>query len=199
MPDDDSRHFKGTVRLPFLHYNESGAYAITLVASNRECLFGIIESERIVANEFSLIVLREWMKSPTVRPGLTVDVFCLMPTHLHGIVWLPDGNTAASHAQMGHGQIPRGSVGEDAHSCAALPRGSRVRGKHSISSLVAGFKATTTKRINEVRGTPGQAVWQPKFYDHVIRNEEDLFHQRQYILDNPLQWELDKENPNRNR
>jgi putative transposase len=55
----------------------------------------------------------------------------------------------------------------------------------------------TTRRINELRGTPHQPIWQPKFYEHVIRRERDLRETREYILNNVRQWELDSENPDR--
>ncbi|MCS6888519.1 MAG: transposase, partial [Chloroflexus sp.] len=62
----------------------------------------------------------------------------------------------------------------------------------SISSFVAGFKSATTKRINEYRQTPGMPVWQPRFHDHIIRN--DVAYQRitAYIRNNPARWERDR-------
>jgi REP-associated tyrosine transposase len=50
-------------------------------------------------------------------------------------------------------------------------------------------------RINKVRGTPEAPVWQRNFYEHVIRDEESLNRIREYILNNPAQWDLDPENP----
>jgi hypothetical protein len=38
---------------------------------------------------------------------------------------------------------------------------------------------------------------QRNYFEHIIRNEEDHFRIREYILNNPLQWELDEENPER--
>ena len=52
-----------------------------------------------------------------------------------------------------------------------------------------------TKRINEQRGTPGAPVWQRDYFEHIIRNDESLNRIREYILNNPLQWALDRENP----
>ena len=46
-----------------------------------------------------------------------------------------------------------------------------------------------------MRGTPGRPVWQRNYYEHIIRNEKALNQIRQYILDNPLLWHLDHENP----
>lgn len=47
-----------------------------------------------------------------------------------------------------------------------------------------------------MRGTPGARIWQRNYYEHIIRNEESFNRIREYIVNNPLQWELDRENPN---
>ena len=47
------------------------------------------------------------------------------------------------------------------------------------------------------RSTPGKPVWQRNFYDHIIRDEVGLDRIRQYILDNPVRWAEDPENPAR--
>jgi hypothetical protein len=66
---------------------------------------------------------------------------------------------------------------------------------NSLPTIVRLFKAATTKRINEWRGTPSAPVWQRSFYEHIIRNEAALNRIRQYILDNPARWMFDRENP----
>jgi REP element-mobilizing transposase RayT len=38
-------------------------------------------------------------------------------------------------------------------------------------------------------------LWQRNYYEHIIRNEDELNSIRQYIEDNPLKWEMDRENP----
>jgi len=38
-------------------------------------------------------------------------------------------------------------------------------------------------------------VWQRNYYEHMIRDEQSCNQIRQYILDNPAQWEIDWENP----
>ncbi|TAM98365.1 MAG: transposase, partial [Chitinophagaceae bacterium] len=63
---------------------------------------------------------------------------------------------------------------------------------HSISSFVAGFKSSATKRINEFRKTPKKPVWQSRFHDHIIRNESEHNRIDQYILSNPQNWNGDK-------
>jgi REP element-mobilizing transposase RayT len=48
-----------------------------------------------------------------------------------------------------------------------------------------------------MRGTPGAPVWQRNYYDHIVRDDQDLNRIRQYIRDNPLRWDLDDEHPSR--
>ncbi len=61
--------------------------------------------------------------------------------------------------------------------------------------LIGAFKTVSTKRINEMRGTPGAPLWQRNYYEHVIRNDDELDYLRQYIIDNPANWAEDRENP----
>ena len=61
--------------------------------------------------------------------------------------------------------------------------------------IVGNFKSVTTRRINRVRHTPGDRVWQRNYYEHVVRGERALLRIRQYILDNPTRWADDIENP----
>ncbi len=49
-------------------------------------------------------------------------------------------------------------------------------------------------RINAARGTPGAPIWQRNFYDHIVRDQEDLERIRSYIAGNPGRWAEDEEN-----
>ena len=66
-----------------------------------------------------------------------------------------------------------------------------------LGRLIGAFKTVSAKRVNRICGTIGAPLWQRGFYEHVVRNEEELGRIRQYIADNPQQWELDRENPER--
>jgi len=65
----------------------------------------------------------------------------------------------------------------------------------SIPTIMRAFKSASTKRINELRHTPGAPVWQRNYYEHVIRNEDELKAIREYILGNPARWNEDENNP----
>ena len=176
MTYDSTRHRRRSIRMPAYDYAQAGAYFVTMVAHQRQSLFGEIVDGRVVTNGYGEAVEHEWLRSSEIRPGVQLDAFVVMPNHVHGIVIIGD------------------RVG--AHSCAPLPKALLHRPPRSLGSLVAGFKSAATKRINEIRGAPGLPVWQRNYYEHVIRDEEELNAVRQYIVDNPARWEEDCENPN---
>ena len=66
-----------------------------------------------------------------------------------------------------------------------------------VSEIVRDFKTFSSRRINEMRGTPGMPVWQRNYWEHIIRDEDSFKRIYGYILSNPLRWHLDKENPYR--
>jgi putative transposase len=53
----------------------------------------------------------------------------------------------------------------------------------------------SAKRINDLRQSRGRALWQRNYYEHIVRDNESLERIRQYIIDNPGQWEFDREKP----
>ena len=54
------------------------------------------------------------------------------------------------------------------------------------------FKSASTKRINEIRNTPGGPVCQRNYYEHVVRSDTELDAIRQYTLSNPANWTTDE-------
>ncbi len=66
-------------------------------------------------------------------------------------------------------------------------------GKASLEDVIAWLKTMTTNDyINGVKSglfTPfDNKLWQRSYYDHIIRNEQDLEEKRDYILTNPIRW-----------
>jgi hypothetical protein len=53
----------------------------------------------------------------------------------------------------------------------------------------------TAKRINQIRNTPGTKLWQRNYWEHIVRNEDELNSIQQYIIDNPAKWESDRNYP----
>ena len=162
-----------SIRLQNHDYSQPGAYFVTICTYERECLFGHIQDGAINYTIFGEIVCQEWSRSETIRQEIHIDVYVVMPNHIHGIVVI-------THSD--------GIVG--AHGRAPLHRSPR-----SLGSFIAGFKSVVTRRINQTRGTPGSPVWQRNYYEHVIRSEDELLRTRKYILNNPARWFEDPDNP----
>jgi REP element-mobilizing transposase RayT len=175
-----------SIRIRGHDYAGEGAYFVTICAKGRECVFGDIADGQMRLNEVGRIVEEEWLRSAGIRREIELDEFVIMPNHMHGVVILTKCAVGAHRSTLGEGPPPR--VG--AHGRAPLQRAAR-----SLGSFIAGFKASVTKRINGIRGTPGRPVWQRNYYEHIIRNDEDLARIRKYVHENPLRWDLDEENP----
>ena len=70
----------------------------------------------------------------------------------------------------------------------------------SVGDVVHRFKTLTTRRYVDGVKTHGWApfpgrLWQRNYYEHIIRTETALDRIRRYILENPLGWDQDSENP----
>jgi REP element-mobilizing transposase RayT len=145
-----------------------------------------------------IVVERAWRSVTGIRPQ--AYEFVVMPNHVHGIVWL--AGSRCPNAQHGGSKrrtdyLPR-SGADDATVTAGAARLRSNVSADSLGAKVRAFKAATTRRINARRGTPSAPVWQPGYYEHVVRNDADLNRIRQYILDNPAKWADDPENPGNN-
>ena len=69
----------------------------------------------------------------------------------------------------------------------------------SLGTIVRSFKSASTRRASSLPGTSGVPLWQRNYYEHVVRDDQDLRRLREYITNNPLRWALDEENPSRMR
>jgi REP element-mobilizing transposase RayT len=183
MPDSLRLHRK-SIRLPDFDYTSAGGYFITLVATNNSCLFGEMIGQQVSLNPFGDIVREEWLRTALIRPEIVLDGFIIMPNHLHGIIFITNvvGADGVESSVGAHGRAPQ-------------QRPLLYRPAKSLGSFVAGYKSIVTKRINILRTTPGMPVWQRNYYEHTIRNDQEMNRIRDYIRNNPLRWTMDHDDP----
>jgi len=162
-------------RLKDYDYSQDGYYFVTICTKDRAELFGNVEDNEMVLNQYGRTAEGFWKKMPIHFGGVEIDEFRVMPNHLHGIVIIR--NELASH------------VGN------AYMRSLQDRTKMLLSKTIQQHKASMSRRINSLQNALC-FQWQKSFYDHIIRNEASLQHIRQYIVYNPLKWGLDIENRN---
>jgi len=157
------------MRLKDFDYSADGAYFVTICTKDKEHFFGEIKNDKIILNAIGNTAEKCWQEIPDHFPDSEIDEYVIMPNHAHGIIW-----------------IKNGFVGnENFHSL----RGAKSR---SLSSIIRGFKIGVTKFCRE-NGHKNFA-WQSSFHDRIIRDESELNRIREYIQNNPLNWELDEEN-----
>lgn len=127
-------------------------------------------------NDAGQIVSKCWLDIPSHFPHVARDTFVIMPNHIHGILSIVGIDVGAKNfSPLQPGQRPCGT-------------------SKTIGSVVRGFKIGVTKWMRQ--NTPHQNVWQRNYFEHIIRDDRELNQIRQYILDNPNKWDLDRNNPN---
>jgi len=189
MKSESGKPWRRSIRLRGYDYAQAGAYFVTIVTKDRMCLFGEIVGDEMRPNQFGRIVEATWSALPEHYSGVECDVFMVMPNHVHGIIALVDDD--------GGGATDVGAGLKPARGVAAAPNSVRAGFKPAptLPEIVRAFKTFSARRVNELRATPGTTVWQRNYYEHVVRGENELDRIREYIANNPLQWEMDRENP----
>lgn len=191
-PFNPEKHHRRSIRLPNYDYTQAGAYFVTIVTYQRELLFDDPVLRRIVETF--------WQRIPMHVPQVQQDTSVVMANHLHGIMWMLDDDRnrrgeASAQRSRSIGSAATSGILVDGKSLADASPLQLQPG--SLGAIIGNFKSITTRRINQVRKTPGQSVWQRNYYEHIIRNDQDLNDIRQYILDNSANWLEDIENPGR--
>jgi REP element-mobilizing transposase RayT len=130
-------------------------------------------------NAFGEIVREYWYEIPDHFQHVEVDAFVIMPNHLHGI--LVFRAVGARHA------VPLQDTRRDEQFGKAVPV--------SLPTIIRSFKSVCARKINIMRDSPGEKVWQRNYFEHIIRTETSLNEIRRYIQDNPARWHFDCYNP----
>ena len=124
-------------------------------------------------NEAGRVLKGVWDGLPERFPSVALDRSVVMPNHMHGLMFF-----------VGAGLAP--PKGEGAASSAP-----------TLGDVVRALKPISAVHVNRLLGRTGHPLWQRNYYDHIVRNEDDLDRIRQYISENPARWDMDPENPAR--
>lgn len=169
MPDYPKRK---QIRLENYDYSLNNAYFLTICTYERQKLFGNINlstvgadpcvrpSEMHIIPENAYFLAEKWIfKIEEKFPDYIVDSYVIMPDHIHLLI--VKCNLAGGH--MGP----------------------------PLQDVVRWFK---TQMLNEyIRGVKenkylpyNKKFWQRSYFDHIIRNKQDMQETRRYIYENPL-------------
>ena len=157
------------IRAKGYDYATQGAYFVTICTHNRQPLFGEIVWEEAVGATLCGRpnrpdqMLEKWLfETENKFPGVKIDEYIIMPDHIHAIFALT-GDHAGSPLQ----------------------------------DIVDWYKTMTTNEyircVKKGLYEPYRdGFWQRSYFDHIIRNQNDLYETRKYINNNPLSWYYDK-------
>ena len=164
-----------SARLSGYDYAQEGAYFITIVVQGRFPLFGEISQGSLVLNDSGVMIGKWWEKIGQKFSNIQNDAFVVMPNHFHGILFLKKQDLENSSEKGAHAGAP-------------------------LQKAIQWFKTMTTNEyIHGVKSRGWQpfrgSLWQRRFFEHVIRDENSLNRIREYIDSNPQRWDLDGENP----
>ncbi len=174
MPQEPDMPDRRSIRLKDYDYSENGAYFVTICTKAKEPYFDRYP-------ELKKIVESEWDRIPEKFPVVFLDSFVVMSNHIHGIIFIDK-----EHKNVGAGLEP------------ALPRAtSRVA--PTLGTIVGTFKSLSLRRwAKYLEGNHSKLVdtiWQRNYYEHIIRDENELNLVREYIVFNPFKWSFDMDNP----
>ena len=139
-----------------------------------------------------------WMNIPNHFPYFYLDEFVAMPNHVHGIVLIEkpfiDNSRGSVFVETRHALSLRQTdivASPPPDPDEPQPRHFRFRnqGNNTISAMVGSFKSAVTKLCNQNKLRFG---WQPRFHDHIIRDKQEFYRIKNYIINNPANWKQDK-------
>ena len=158
-----------SVRLDGYDYAQEGLYFITICCHKFKCLFGEIYKDEMHLNNAGKMAQQCWQEIPSHYPQVKLHQFVIMPNHLHGIIEILPSNN---------------------HSPETTTVKKTNGTSNTIGAMVRGFKIGVTKWMKQ--NTNVTTVWQRSFYEHIIKTEKAHENIADYIIENPLNWSMDK-------
>lgn len=174
-----------SARLQNWNYANEAIYFITICTKNRKNYFGEIVDKISQPTDLGEIAYSKWFKSMEIRPDMNLELgeFVVMPNHIHGIIMIGENEyNSARHERR------------DAMHCSNMDDTTEYKNQFApqsknLSSIIRGYKSavTTYARKNRI-----EFDWQPRFHEHIIRNEQSYQTISHYIINNPAKWQEDK-------
>jgi len=163
-----------SVRLKEYDYSQPGAYFVTICTYDRNCFFGKVVNERLILSAVGSKARIFFRGIAEHFNNVALDEYIVMPNHLHGIIVIQDVGVQNFEPLQRHNAFQH-----------VIPK--------SLGSIIRAYKSTLTRWCRS--NGHGYFKWQRNYYEHIIRDEDDLNKIREYIQNNPLEWHLDIENP----
>lgn len=185
-----NKYRNSSTRLQNWDYGWNAPYYITICTKNREHYFGKIVDGEMRLSEIGKIAQQFYHEIPDHFPFVILDAFVIMPNHVHGIIIINKTDDGGD----GNGGGGRGNVGtQNFASLRQQHKQSHYKNKfgpqsQNLASIVRGYKTGVKKHatINNI-----DFEWQPRFNDHIIRDNQSFDRIQNYINNNNDNWKND--------
>ena len=168
-----------SARLRGYDYSQPGEYFVTICTGGMVEWFGKVVDGENKRNDIGEITRSLWMKIPEHHQHTMLDEFIVMPNHVHGIIVLCENN---------HGRDAINRVSTGGKTKTHNP----MLSCDSLSYIIRQYKGRVSFEIHK---TQPDFTWQSRFHDRIIRDEKELNAIHEYIVNNPMKWLYDNENP----
>jgi REP element-mobilizing transposase RayT len=184
-----------TTRLPGWDYGWNGVYFVTICTQHRIQYFGSIEHDQMQLSDIGALANEYWNAIPEHFPFVRLGAYVIMPNHVHGIIIIekpkPVETQDFASLQMPTTQKTNQSSPVETQDFASLQSKNRFGPQSkNLASIIRGYKIGVTISARVIDPT---FVWQSRYYDHIIRNDEEYNRITDYIVQNPTNWEEDEQ------
>jgi putative transposase len=196
MTPDNVKYQRRSVRLTDYDYSQAGAYFITICTQSRELRLSDITNFQTALLPIGKMAQEYWLQIPEHFNNVQLNEYIIMPNHIHGILVIntSDKCRGVPVNDRNVGALQCNAPTNNRQSNAPTNYYSKISPKkNTLSVIIRTYKTALTHwcRKNDFR----HFAWQRSYYEHVIRSMAELNRIQEYILNNPLKWELDRENP----
>ena len=180
-----------SARAQWWDYGWNGAYFITICTQNREHFFGKIVDSKFIASQIGQLAKTIWHEIPNKFQYVELGDFVVMPNHIHGILILdkPDGDTNRDTNDNNRGTNVEQNQNQTKTGGFAGNKNPMIN--DNISRIIRWYKGRCSFEIKKIMP---DFAWQPRFHDHIIRNDAEYQRISDYIINNPKNWDGDKFN-----
>lgn len=181
-----------SARAPFWDYGWNASYFVTICTQNRECWFGDVSDGAMDLSAMGHIANSCWHEITKHFPFVQLGPHIIMPNHVHGIVIInkpDDGRNGERNVETPNLGVSTDSPDADANTPNRTHAASKKWNPGTLGVIINQFKRAVTIGTRQINP---DFAWQPRYHDHIIRNEKSYHHISEYIVNNPLKWQEDK-------
>lgn len=201
----DEKYRIKSARLLNWNYSTPGYYFITICTLNQNKFLGKIVDEKIRLSSSGIIVKKELLKTFEMRKNIILDEYIIMPNHIHLLINVMLNNPVETHCvRLNLNNKPclnlnnkpclsysresgNKNLNRDAYN-ASLQKIS-IKSNEIIPNIIKLFKGSVSSQCKKQSIFFG---WQSRFYDKIIVTENEYFIVKQYIKNNPKNWQKDE-------